>query len=130
MDMPSLHSYNPMAGVLDFKSEGAENASRLLSRGGHGKSDPAEVQKAAKEFEGYFIASLLKEMRKTVHPGLIKNKEGQQFSSFYDQEIGRLAAQNEGLGLSRMLQESLTAGLPTLDRNPKPATQVLSPFSR
>jgi Rod binding domain-containing protein len=131
MDIKSLPLYSPMAGIPDSKAQGAENAVRALSNPAQGKSDPAEVQKAAKEFEGYFIAYLLKEMRNTVHPGLVKNKDGQQFYSFYDQEIGRLAAQNGGIGLSRMLEQSLARGPHPSDEAPKSGpTQVSPPFSR
>ena len=131
MDIKSLPLYRPMAGIQDPKAQGAEHAARMLSSPAHGISDPAEVHKAAKEFEGYFIAYLLKEMRNTVHPGLVKNKEGQQFYSFYDQEIGRLAAQEGGLGLSRMLVQSLAQrALPSDPTSKSGRTQVSPPFSR
>lgn len=130
MDIQPLPIYSPMARVPDLKAQGAENAARtLLSHA----QDPAEVQKAAKEFEGYFIAYLLKEMRNTVHPGLVKNKEGLQFYSFYDQEIGRLAAQNGGIGLSRMLEESLSREVHRSPSDQAPQsgpTQVSPPVSR
>jgi len=103
-----------MAGIPDQKAQSAENAARILSSQVQGKSDAAEMRKAVREFEGYFIAYLLKEMRNTVHPGLVQNKEGQQFYSFYDQEIGRLAAQSGGLGLSRMLEQALARGAPPI----------------
>ena len=130
MDINSLPLYSPMAGILDSKSQGAENAARALSSHAQIKRDPAEVQKAAKEFEGYFIAYLLKEMRNTVHPGLVKNREGQQFYSFYDQEFGRLAAQNGGIGLSRMLEQSLDRGPQPSAEAPMGPPQVSPPFSR
>jgi peptidoglycan hydrolase FlgJ len=131
MDIHSLPLYSPMAGIPDSKAQSAENAARALSSHGQVTRDPAEVRKAAKEFEGYFIAYLLKEMRNTVHPGLVKNKEGQQFYSFYDQEIGRLAAQNGGIGLSRMLEQSLARGPQPSDEAPQSgSTQVSPPLSR
>jgi flagellar protein FlgJ len=120
-----------MAGMPDSRAQGAENAAHALSNHAQDTSDPAEVQKAAKECEGYFIAYLLKEMRNTVHPGLVKNKEGQQFYSFYDQEIGRLAAQNGGIGLSHLLEQSLARGPHPSDEAPQSAPpQVSPPFSR
>ena len=122
MEITPLPLYSPMAGIPDSKGQSAENAARTLSSQ-RIKSDPAEIQKAVKEFEGYFIAYLLKEMRNTVHPGLVKNKEGQQFYTFYDQEIGRLAAQSGGLGLGRMLEQALQ-GANTA------STQVIPPFNR
>ena len=111
MELTPLPLYSPMDGLPEQKAQSAENAVRTLSSQAQGKGDPAEMRKAVKEFEGYFIAYLLKEMRNTVHPGLVQNKEGQQFYSFYDQEIGRLAAQSGGLGLGRMLEQAL-AGEP------------------
>ena len=60
---------------------------------------------AVQEFESYFISNLLKIMRETVPKGALENKAGAYFYSFYDQEIGRLAAESGGLGLARMIQE-------------------------
>ncbi|BCA54791.1 hypothetical protein W02_19310 [Nitrospira sp. KM1] len=66
--------------------------------------DPASIRKAAQEFEGFFISYLLKTMRETVHAGLLKNEAGQMFHSFYDEELGRRAAQAGGLGLGAMVE--------------------------
>ncbi len=63
------------------------------------------MQKAAHEFEGYFISNLLKVMRETIPKGAIENKGGDFFYSLYDQEIGRLAAESGGLGLAGMIEE-------------------------
>ncbi|MCG3773321.1 MAG: hypothetical protein JW395_0127 [Nitrospira sp.] len=65
----------------------------------------AALKGAAKEFESYFISNLLKIMRETVPKGALDNKGGAYFYSFYDQEIGRLAAESGGLGLARMIDE-------------------------
>ena len=110
MEMKSLPLSSAMVGIPDQKSQSAELAAKTLSSHIPTKNDPTEMRKAVKEFEGYFIAYLLKEMRNTVHPGLVQNKEGQQFYSFYDQEIGRVAAESGGLGLSRMLEQALARG--------------------
>jgi len=133
MDIKSLPSlYGPMTGLADHKAQPTESMARALSSYQKGDGDPAEARKAGKEFESYFIAYLIKEMRTTVHSGLIKNKEGQEFYSLYDQEIGRLAAESGGLGLSRMLEQTLARG--PRAASPKGvspnSTQVLPPFSR
>jgi flagellar protein FlgJ len=65
----------------------------------------AALKDAAQEFEGYFISNLLKIMRETVPNGALDNKGGAYFYSFYDQEIGRLAAESGALGLARMIHE-------------------------
>jgi flagellar protein FlgJ len=73
------------------------------SQGRQGKV--ADLKDAAHEFEAYFISNLLKEMRATVPKGLLENKGGAYFYSFYDQEIGRLASEAGGIGFARMIQE-------------------------
>lgn len=65
----------------------------------------AALNTAANEFESYFISNLLKVMRETVPKGALENKGGAYFYSFYDQEIGRLAAQSGGLGVAKMIHE-------------------------
>jgi len=91
----------------DSKPQEAEKMARALLGAGNNQKDPSEIHKAVKEFEGYFISYLMTEMRNTIKPGLLQNKEGKQFYSFYDQEIGRLAAESGGLGLAAMLERSL-----------------------
>ena len=66
---------------------------------------PADITKAAHEFEAYFISNLLKVMRETVPKGALENKGGAYFYSFYDQEIGRLTSEAGGIGLARMIHE-------------------------
>lgn len=88
-------------------TDGAQRAARSLNVPSSGQNVD-DIRKAAREFEAYFIAYLMKEMRATVPKGLIENKAGDQFYSFYDQEIGRLAAQAGGIGLGHMLELELT----------------------
>ncbi|MBX3324912.1 MAG: hypothetical protein U0223_13335 [Nitrospira sp.] len=64
-----------------------------------------KLVEAGKQFESYFVSYLLKVMRETVHEGAIANKQGAYFYSFYDEEIGRRAAESGGLGITRMVQE-------------------------
>jgi len=71
--------------------------------------DEAELRRAAKEFDGYFISYLLKVMRETVPKGFLENKGGEHFYYFYDQEIGRLAAERGGLGFGKMVLEQYLA---------------------
>jgi len=60
-----------------------------------------ELSRASQEFESYFVSYMLKVMRETVPQGeLTANKMGEMFYSFYDEEIGRRAAQAGGIGLS------------------------------
>ena len=60
-----------------------------------------ELSRASQEFEAYFVSYMLKVMRETVPQGeLTANKMGEMFYSFYDEEIGKRAAQSGGIGLS------------------------------
>lgn len=64
-----------------------------------------QLVQAGQEFESYFISYLLKVMRETVPEGALANKQGAYFYSFYDEEIGRRAAESGGIGIARMVQE-------------------------
>lgn len=64
-----------------------------------------QMVKAGQQFEAYFISYLLKVMRETVPEGTISNKQGSYFYSFYDEEIGKRAAESGGIGIAKMVQE-------------------------
>ena len=67
-----------------------------------------DLLKASQEFESYFLSYLMKVMRETVPKGeLTANKMGEMFQSFYDQEIGKRAAQAGGIGLSTYMLEAV-----------------------
>ena len=78
----------------------------------------AALKGAAHEFESYFISNLLKVMRETVPKGALENKGGAYFYSFYDQEIGRLAAESGGLGLAKMIHEYTEKNSPLPSSSP------------
>ena len=78
----------------------------------------AALKSAAHEFESYFISHLLKVMRETVPKGALENKGGAYFYSFYDQEIGRLAAESGGLGLAKMIHEYTEKNSPLPSSSP------------
>lgn len=67
------------------------------------------VQEAAQEFEGYFLAYLMGVMRETVPDGPFDSKAAKAFYSFYDAEIGRMAARSGGVGLAKSLEGVLQA---------------------
>lgn len=67
-----------------------------------------ELLRASQEFESYFLSYLMKVMRETIPKGeLTANKMGEMFQSFYDQEIGKRAAQAGGIGLSAYILEAV-----------------------
>ena len=67
-----------------------------------------ELLRASQEFESYFLAYLMKVMRETVPKGeLTANRMGDMFYSFYDEEIGKRAAQAGGIGLSDFVLDAV-----------------------
>ncbi len=66
--------------------------------------DEAQLQKAAQAFEGYFVQTLLKEMRESADmgSGLFSGTEMETFSDLFDQEIASRVA-GRGLGLADMI---------------------------
>ena len=92
------------------------DAGRLLGPGHSGlQVNPASSQntaeareqlvRAGRQFEAYFVSYLLKVMRETVPEGTVANKQGAYFYSFYDEEIGKRAAESGGIGITKMVQE-------------------------
>lgn len=90
----------------------AQHVEHLARRG--------ELLKASQEFEAYFLSYLMKIMRETVPKNpLTANKMGEVFHSFYDEEIGKRAAQAGGIGLSQYMLASLSENDTHLPPHPK-----------
>lgn len=68
-----------------------------------------ELLRASQEFESYFMSYLMKVMRETVpRESLTENRMGEMFYTFYDEEIGKRAAQAGGIGLSAYVLDTVT----------------------
>lgn len=107
-DLKTLSSIGNMAET----QLGLSQVYPVLAQGRQGQL--ADLKEAAHEFEAYFISNLLKVMRETVPKGALDNKGGAYFYSFYDQEIGRLAAEAGGIGLAKMIHEYTEKNAPSL----------------
>lgn len=69
-----------------------------------------ELLCASREFESYFLSYLMKVMRETVpKEALTANRMGDMFHSFYDEEIGKRAAEAGGMGFSDYVLEAIAA---------------------
>ena len=67
-----------------------------------------ELRQASEKFESYFLSYLLKVMRSTIPKGVLtQNPMGEVYYSFYDEEIGKRAAEVGGIGLSDMILSTL-----------------------
>ncbi|GKS59189.1 hypothetical protein YTPLAS18_27160 [Nitrospira sp.] len=71
-----------------------------------GRATPVSLSEAAQQFEAYFIGYIMGVMRETVPDGPFDSKAAKAFYSFYDAEIGRLAAKSGGVGLAHSLESS------------------------
>ncbi|WP_090893792.1 rod-binding protein [Candidatus Nitrospira nitrificans] len=103
-----IHSGLSAPGYVDPGLTG--RVGHLVSQATASKSqDPAEARQqmvqAGRQFEAYFVSYLLKVMRETVPEGTVTNKQGAYFYSFYDEEIGKRAAESGGIGIAKMVQE-------------------------
>ncbi len=76
-----------------------------LSKSQNAAEARQQMVQAGRQFEAYFISYLLKVMRETVPEGALANKQGAYFYSFYDEEIGKRAAESGGIGIANMVQE-------------------------
>ena len=86
-----------------------------------------DLLKASQEFESYFVSYMLKVMRETVpHGELTANKMGDMFNSFYDEEIGKRAAQSGGIGLSDYMLAAIARNEDFAGSTSNPSTSVKS----
>lgn len=74
-----------------------------------GKSGASQVAtKVAQDFESVFASMLLKEMRQTLEPGsLFGEDSGDVYGGLFDRYFGDQLCQGNGLGLKRMVEESI-----------------------
>jgi flagellar protein FlgJ len=72
--------------------------------------DDKALKKACSEFESYFVASLLKEMRRAVpEDGLIKRTEGEKiFQEMLDGQYAAKIAESKPLGIAEIMYRQLS----------------------
>lgn len=93
-------------------------------------TDLNKADKAAREFEAFFIQNMLKEMRKTIpRSDLLGGRETMElFESMMDENLGKVIAEGQGIGLARQLRGYLEggqeAGLQHLGRYPAAPPQA------
>jgi peptidoglycan hydrolase FlgJ len=66
-------------------------------------------ERAAKDFETYFVSYMLKEMRKTVpEDGFMKKTQGEKiFEEMLDKRYAKQIVDKGGFGLSRIILEQM-----------------------
>ncbi len=94
----------------DAATSGAQGlADRLRDAAKNGDTDG--LKKAAQKFEQYFVATMMKEMRKASgnESGLFSGTEMETFHALFDEEIAGRITEGQGVGLARMIERNLAA---------------------
>ena len=77
----------------------------------HSPSRPLQEKAAAQvaqDFESVFASMLLKEMRQSLEPGTLFGEDsGDVYGGLFDRFIGEQMSKGKGLGMSRMVQDSI-----------------------
>lgn len=100
---------------------------QIVNSGGRQMERPERDQRlraVCREFEGVFLAMLIREMKATVQRGklLPSGAANEMFESMWGQEIGRVAAGRSPLGIAEMVMGSLEGGRPDPDSRPQVAS--------
>ena len=82
--------------------------------------DEGKLRKTCGDFESIFIAQMLKEMRKTVPKSGLLDGGSQQdmYLSLFDEELSKSLAKRGGLGLGKVLYQSIMKQGPNTDLPP------------
>jgi murein DD-endopeptidase MepM/ murein hydrolase activator NlpD len=95
-------------------SAGGEDIASRLERSA-ARGDRAGLREAARQFEGYLVQSMIKEMRKATSSGegLFGGSAMSTWNDMFDQEIAARIVEGRGLGLAENLVEGIQARYPT-----------------
>ena len=94
--------------IASIKPQGEESLVQGKVQDLQATINRGEIRQASEKFESYFLSYLLKVMRSTIPKGeLTQNPMGEVYYSFYDEEIGKRAAEVGGIGLSDMILSTL-----------------------
>lgn len=113
--MDAINGMPPLAApdqLFPGSAQGLQTQGNLERVGRAAQEGRTNVKDAAQEFEGYFLSYIMGVMRETVPDGPYDSKAAKAFYSFYDAEIGRLAAKSGGVGLAKSLESSVAPVVP------------------
>lgn len=83
------------------------------------KDETKKLKKTCEEFEALFLSKVFSSMRESVQEsGLVEKSMGEEvFTEMMDSEVAKQSSEGEGLGLSKMLFESMSKYLQSSDGN-------------
>ncbi|WP_305805155.1 rod-binding protein, partial [Stenotrophomonas sp. YIM B06876] len=70
-------------------------------------TDPAKIDKVARQLEGQFAQMLIKSMRDASFGDSLFTGENQMFREMYDKQLAEAMTKGRGLGLSSMIARQL-----------------------
>ncbi|WP_277656192.1 rod-binding protein [Seleniivibrio woodruffii] len=93
------------------------------------KDKTLKLKKACEDFEALFVSKMFETMRKSeIEGGLVEKNQGEQvFTSMLDSEIAQLSVKGGGMGLGKMMFESLSKYLDNDKGNNFPAQEKTAP---
>ncbi len=89
----------------------AEDFQSLLEKAKNSDTEDEVLQEACKEFESYFLQTVMKEMRKTIpeNDQFIKKGQGEKiFTDLLDQQYAEMSAEQNTVGLANMLYKQMS----------------------
>lgn len=133
MDLPGINSAN---GMLDMAETSAQQSRlhKLAENAGDPQANREGLVAAAREFEGVFLNTLMKAMRKTVPDNKLFNSSGPTkfYQQMHDTEIAKaLATGHSGMGVADLIIKQFEATVAAQDQaepgSGEPALPVLQP---
>lgn len=113
MDISSINgnTYNNM--LVQKKEKIEEKSFETALNEAVKKEDDKQLKEACEEFEQYFVNTLFKEMRNTVHrDGLIPKSQGEKlFEDMLYDEYSKEISKGKGIGISDMMYKQLSKPL-------------------
>ncbi len=83
----------------------------LMEKAKNGEQEDEVLKEACKEFESYFLQTVMKEMRKTIpeNDQFIKKGQGEKiFTDMLDEQYAKMSADQETVGLANMLYKQMS----------------------
>jgi len=87
------------------------------------KNESKRLEKATQDFEAFFMAKVFASMRDSVQDGgLVEKSMGEEvFTEMMDAEVAKQSSEGQGLGLAKMLYDSMSKYLQQPDGNNFPS---------
>ncbi len=89
----------------------AKEFESILKKAENSDTEDAALKEATKEFESYFLQTIMKEMRKTIpeNNDFIKKGQGEKiFTDLLDEHYAKMSAEQNTVGLADMLYKQMT----------------------